>query len=154
MAETTNNPVFEINRLYAKDISFESPKAPAIFKQEIKFAVDVALDMKSNVLEGDFHEVTLNITVTAKEESNKEVAYIAEVKQAGIFTLKYFTEEQKKHILATVCANILFPYARETITNLINRGGFPQLYLAPVNFDALYAQQQQAQTSNASTTTH
>lgn len=152
MADATNNPIFEINRLYIKDLSFESPKAPAIFKQEIKFAVDVALDMKSAVLETDFHEVTLNITVTAKEEGSKEVAYIAEVKQSGVFTLKNFTDEQKKHILATVCANILFPYAREAISNLINRGGFPQLYLAPVNFDALYAQQQSQSSGNTATT--
>ena len=152
MAEATTNPVFEINRIYSKDLSFESPKAPAIFKQESKFSVDVTLDAKSAVLEGDFYEVTLAVTVTAKEDSNKEVAYIAEVKQSGIFTVKNFAEEQKKQILSSVCANILFPYARESITSLINRGGFPQLYLAPVNFDALYAQQQQ--TEKAGTTTH
>ncbi len=142
MTETTNNPVFEINRIYTKDLSFESPKAPVIFKQESKFSVDVSLDTKSAILETDFFEVTLAITVTAKDNTSKDVVYIAETKQAGIFTLKNFEDTQKKQILATVCANILFPYARETISNIINRGGFPQLYLAPVNFDALYAQQQ------------
>lgn len=151
----TPAPVFEINRLYTKDISFESPKAPAIFKQETKFSIDVTLDSKSTLLEGDFYEVTLSVTVTAKEEANKEVAYVAETKQSGIFTVKNFSDEQKKQILATVCANILFPYARETISNLINRGGFPQLYLAPVNFDALYAQQNaQAASSSESETKH
>jgi preprotein translocase subunit SecB len=155
MAETTINPVFEINRVYTKDLSFESPKAPAVFKQESKFAVDVTLDTKSAVLEGDFFEVTLAITVTAKENTNKEVVYIAETKQAGIFTLKDFNDEQKKQILATVCANILFPYARETLSNVIGRGGFPQLYLAPVNFDALYAQQNAPKTQDAAgVTTH
>lgn len=148
-------PVFEINRIYIKDLSFESPKAPAIFKQEIKFAVDVALDTKSTALDGDFFEVVLSITVTAKENNSKDVAYIAEAKQAGIFTLKNFSDDQKKQILATACTNILFPYARETISNLINRGGFPQLYLAPVNFDALYAQQNaQAAEKASDTTTH
>lgn len=142
-------PVFEINRIYTKDLSFESPKSPGIFKQESKFAVDVTLDAKSTALEGDFYEVTLSVTVTAKEDANKEVAYIAETKQAGIFTVKNFADDQKKQILATVCANILFPYARETISNIINRGGFPQLYLAPVNFDALYTQQQAQQTTQA-----
>lgn len=144
-------PVFEINRIYTKDLSFESPKAPAIFKQESKFAVDVTLDAKSALLEGDFYEVTLAVTVTAKEDANKETAYIAEVKQSGIFTVKNFADDQKKQILSSVCANILFPYARETISNLISRGGFPQLYLAPVNFDALYAQQQQAEKDKATT---
>lgn len=149
-------PVFEINRIYTKDLSFESPKSPAIFKQEVKFSVDVTLDAKSTVLEGDFYEVTLAVTVTAKDDVNKEVAYVAETKQGGIFTLKNFLEEQRKQILATVCANILFPYARETISNLISRGGFPQLYLAPVNFDALYAQQTTQQPAQVSTseTTH
>lgn len=148
-------PVFEINRIYTKDLSFESPKSPGIFKQESKFSVDVTLDAKSTLLDGDFYEVVLVVTVTAKEDANKEVAYVAETKQAGIFTVKNFADDQKKQILATVCANILFPYARETISNLINRGGFPQLYLAPVNFDALYAQQNaQAAESAAGTTTH
>lgn len=142
-------PVFEINRIYTKDLSFESPKSPGIFKQESKFSVDVTLDAKSAVLEGDFYEVTLSVTVTAKEEASKEVAYVAETKQAGIFTVKNFADDQKKQILATVCPNILFPYARETISNMINRGGFPQLYLAPVNFDALYAQQQAQQNAQA-----
>ena len=149
------NPTFEINRIYTKDLSFESPKSPGIFKQESKFSVDVTLDAKSTVLDGDFYEVTLSVTVTAKEDANKEVAYIAETKQAGIFTVKNFPDDQKKQILATVCANILFPYARETISNLINRGGFPQLYLAPVNFDALYAQQNaQVAAGSAGETTH
>ena len=155
MTEVNNNPIFEINRIYTKDLSFESPKAPAIFKQESKFSVDVSLDTKSMALEGDFFEVVLAITVTAKENTSKEVAYIAETKQAGVFTLKDFNEEQKKQILATVCANILFPYVRETISTLISRGGFPQLYLAPVNFDAIYAQQQEAQkTQDTNSTTH
>lgn len=153
MTDTTQHPIFEINRLYSKDLSFESPKAPGIFKQELKFLVDVALDTKSITLEADFYEVILHLTVTAKEEVTKEVTYIAEVRQAGIFTLKAFPEEQRKNILATVCPNILFPYAREAITNIIHRGGFPQLYLAPVNFDALYAQQQ-ASTANSVATTH
>jgi preprotein translocase subunit SecB len=146
MTETNNNPIFEINRIYTKDLSFESPKSPAIFKQEVKFSIDVTLDTKFNALEPDFFEVVLAITVTAKENESKEVAYISETKQAGIFTLKNFNEEQKNQILATVCPNILFPYARESISNSINKGGFPQLYLAPVNFDAIYNQQKTQKT--------
>ena len=110
-------PVFEINRIYTKDLSFESPKSPGIFKQESKFSVDVTLDAKSTVLEGDFYEVTLSVTVTAKEDANKEVAYIAETKQAGIFTVNRFPDDQREHLLRAYCANILFPYAREVITS-------------------------------------
>jgi preprotein translocase subunit SecB len=149
-------PVFEINRIYTKDLSFESPKSPGIFKQESKFSVDVTLDAKSTFLEENFYEVILAVTVTAKDDSNKEIAYVAETKQAGVFTVKNFADDQKKQILATVCANILFPYVRETISGLINRGGFPQLYLAPVNFDALFSQQnaQIAAENPVETTTH
>lgn len=154
MTDAVNNPIFEINRIYTKDLSFESPKTPAIFKQDSKFSVDVSLDTQSTALEGDFFEVILAVTVTAKENTSKEVAYIAETKQAGIFTLKNFTEEQKKQILASVCSNILFPYVRETISSIISRGGFPQLYLAPVNFDALYAQQQNAQKTQDANVAH
>ncbi|MCD8542884.1 MAG: protein-export chaperone SecB [Gammaproteobacteria bacterium] len=144
MTEINNNPIFEINRVYTQDLSFESPKAPAIFKQESKFSVDVTLDTRSSFLEAEFYDVVLSITVTAKDNTSKEVVYIAETKQAGIFTLKNFSEEQRKEVSSTLCANILFPYAREVLSNVITRGGFPPLYLAPVNFDALYAQQQKS----------
>lgn len=135
---------FEIHRIYIKDLSFESPQSPAIFKENTKFAVDVSVDSKAVKLDGDFHEVTLMITVTAKNDGAEDVAYIAEAKQAGIFTVSGFKDEERKQILNSACANILFPYVREAISDLVNRGGFPQLYLAPINFDALYQQQQEA----------
>ncbi|MFN3234557.1 MAG: protein-export chaperone SecB [Gammaproteobacteria bacterium] len=141
MAEQ-KQPVFEINRIYTKDISFESPKTPTIFKENHKFKVNVAIDNKVNKVEDDIHEVLLKITVTTNIEGKKEdVAYIAEVQQAGIFTLKEFTAEQITQITNATCPQLLFPYAREAISSLVNRGGFPPLYLTPINFEALYARQ-------------
>lgn len=134
-------PTFEIHRVYTKDVSFESPKTPEVFKGSHQYAVDVALDAKTNDLEGDFKEVTLTVRVTAKVKESDDVAYIAEVTEAGLFTVKDFSDEQRGHILNSACPNILFPYARESVSSLVNKGGFPALYLAPINFDALYAQQ-------------
>jgi len=141
MAE--QQPTFEIHRVYIKDASFESPLSPAIFKADTKFAVDVSVDSKSIKLDGDFYEVALTVTSTAKNEGDDDVAYIAEVKQAGIFTVAGFSDEDRKQVLNSACANILFPYVREAISDLVNRGGFPQLYLAPINFDSLFQQQQE-----------
>ena len=142
MAEQ-QQPKFEINRIYIKDISFESPKAPQVFLENNKFAVDVAVDTKSKHMDKDFYDVDLKVTVTAKKEGSEDVVYIAEACQSGVFTVVGFNDEQKKQVLNSACANILFPFVRESIANLVNRGGFPQLYLAPINFDALYMQQQE-----------
>lgn len=147
MSESSKR-VFEIHRIYAKDVSFESPKAPAVFKDKNRFAADVSLGTKSALLHDDFYEVVLTVTVTAKTEDATDVVYIAEVKQAGIFLISGFNEEETKPLLSSACPTILFPYAREAISDLVGRGAFPQLYLSPVNFDAIYAQQakeQQAQ---------
>lgn len=133
--------VFEIHRVYTKDVSFESPKAPAVFKEKNRFAADVSLGTKSTLLHDDFYEIVLTVTVTAKAEGESDVVYIAEVKQAGIFLIAGFNEADINPLLNSACPNILFPYAREAISDLVGRGGFPQLYLSPVNFDAIYAQQ-------------
>lgn len=147
MAE--QQPTFEIHRIYVKDLSFKSPLSPAIFKENTKFAVDVAVDSKSANLDGDFYEVALTITTTAKKDNSDDVAYVAEAKQAGIFTVAGFNDADRKQVLNSACANILFPYVREVISDLVSRGGFPQLYLAPINFDAMFQQQQQQEASNA-----
>lgn len=147
MSEPTKR-VFEIHRVYAKDISFESPKAPAVFKDKNRFTADVSLGTKSALLHDDFYEIVLTVTVTAKSEGTTDVVYIAEVKQAGIFLISGFSEAELTSLLNSAAPTILFPYAREAISDLVGRGGFPQLYLSPVNFDAIYAQQakeQQAQ---------
>jgi preprotein translocase subunit SecB len=127
---------FMIHRLFVKDISFESPDSPDTFKQEWKPVVDLAIDNNSRELEKDLYEATLKVTVTTKLKD--KVAFVAEVKQAGLFMIKNFTEEQKEELLGSFCPSTLFPYVREVISDVINRGGFPPLYLAPINFDAIY----------------
>ena len=144
-AQQTQNLEFMIQNIFVKDLSFESPNVPAIFTKPWKGDANVAINTSSQPLDDTHYEVVLSVTVTAK--SNDETAYVAEVKQAGVFTITHASKEQLGPLLGSYCPNILFPYARENIGSLINRGGFPELQLAPVNFDALYAQsiQQAAQ---------
>ena len=132
---------FAIQRIFTKDISFEAPNAPAIFRKEWRPEVKLDLDTRSNKLEDGVYEVILSLTVTTKV--GEETAFLCEVQQAGIFSApdgEGTPEGQLAHMLGSFCPNILFPYAREAISNLVNRATFPQLNLAPVNFDALFAQ--------------
>ncbi len=133
-----DGPMFTIQRIYVKDVSFETPHAPEIFREEWKPEVNVDLQTKTNRLEDTIYEVVLHLTVTVK--MGERVAFLVEVHEAGIFTLKGFAQDQLAHALGSMCPNILYPYARETISDIVIRGGFPQLLLAPVNFDALYLQ--------------
>src|ERR671918_559597 len=119
-----------IQKIYAKDISFEAPNSPQVFLGEWKPQVDV-------------QEVVLTVTITVQSES--KTSYLVEVQQAGIFSITGFPPQHLAAVLATLCPNILFPYAREAVSDLVTRGGFPQLLLAPVNFDTLYAQELQHQ---------
>lgn len=134
-------PQFAIQRIYCKDISFETPNSPAVFMQEWKPEIKQDIHTKTAKLEDDAYEVTLSITVTAK--LGESTAFLCEVQQAGIFSIGEMPEAQRAHMLGAFCPNILFPYARETISNLINRGTFPAFNLAPVNFDAIFAQYMQ-----------
>lgn len=129
---------FSIQKIYTKDMSFETPNSPQIFTENWEPSVDFNLGSHVEPLEKDFYEITLTLTITAKHK--ELVAYLVEVNQAGIFSLAGFTEQEMGPMVGSFCPNILFPYAREAVSDLIIRGGFPQLLLAPVNFDALYAQ--------------
>ncbi len=158
-AQTEAQPQFAIQRVYTKDISFETPNSPAIFQKEWKPEVKLDLDTRSNKLAEDTYEVILSLTVTVKVED--QTAFLAEVQQAGIFTIGNMPEPQLAHMIGAFCPNTLFPYAREAVSSLVNRGSFPQLNLAPVNFDALFASyvqqraaEQQAAEAPASTETH
>lgn len=131
-------PQFSIQRIYVKDVSFETPNSPAIFTKEWKPDVKLDLDNRSQKIEEGVYEVTLSVTVTATVED--QTAFLCEVQQAGIFVIGNVEEAQLAHMLGAFCPNTLFPYARETVSNLVNRGTFPALNLAPVNFDALFAQ--------------
>jgi preprotein translocase subunit SecB len=128
---------FAIQRIYTKDISFETPNSPEMFKREWKPEVQLDLDTRSTKIDEDLYEIVLAVTVTAK--IGEETAFLCEVQQAGIFTIGDMPEQNKAHMMGAFCPNTLFPYARETISNLVNRGTFPALNLAPVNFDAIFA---------------
>lgn len=138
-----NNPQFEIQRIYTKDLSYEAPNTPHTFVEDWKPEVQLNLETKSNRIQDNVHEVILS--VTASVNSNKKTAFVIEVQQAGIFVIQGFDNEQQQHMLGSFCPTILFPYAREEISNVVMRGGFPQLILAPVNFDMLYTQHMEQQ---------
>jgi len=140
-------PAFNIQRIFTKDVSFETPNSPAIFQKEWTPEVKLDLDTRSNKLADDTYEVILSLTVTA--QLGEEVAFLAEVQQAGIFSIVGLDENQMAHSIGSYCPNILFPYAREVISSLVSRGTFPQLNLAPVNFDALFAQYVQSRQGDA-----
>ena len=150
---------FAMQRIYTKDLSFESPSTPDVFKKQWQPKVNVDLNTKSDKLDeqGNF-EVVLSVTITAKVD--EDTAFLVEVQQAGIFLVTGFDGEDLRRILGTAAPNILFPYARETIDSLCVKGGFPPVMLAPVNFDALYqqalaqAQAQQAQAGGEAEATH
>src|SRR5258708_11293339 len=136
-------PQFEIQRIYIKDISYEAPNTPHTFVEDWKPEVQLNLETKSNRIQDNVHEVILS--VTASVNSNKKTAFVIEVHQSGIFVVTGFASDQLRHMLGSFCPNILFPYAREVISDVVMRGGFPQLILAPVNFDMLYAQHMEEQ---------
>jgi len=129
---------FNIQRVYVKDISFECPNSPEIFKKEWAPEVSMDIDTQAQKLDEGIYEVTLSLTATAKIK--EDVAFLCEVKQAGIFAISELEGTQLAHCLNAFCPNILFPYAREAVSSLVTRGTFPQLNLAPVNFDALFQQ--------------
>ena len=134
-----SQPKFAIQRVYVKDISFESPGAPETFRVQGKPSVNLDLNTKNQSLGEGLWEVNLTLTLTAKSEDEKTL-YLAEVQQAGIFEISGLQPEMIEQTLASLCPSILFPYARENIDGLIVKGTFPPLMLAPVNFDALYEQ--------------
>jgi preprotein translocase subunit SecB len=138
---------FGLQRIYTKDISFETPNSPDIFKQEWKPESSVNLSSEVNKLADDIFEVVLTITLTTK--IGDKTAYLAEVQQGGIFFIRGFPEPDMGPMLGAYCPNALFPYAREVISDLVTKGSFPQMLLTHVNFDALYAQHQQKQAAKA-----
>jgi len=140
-AQSSEEAQFMIQRIYVKDLSYETPNTPAVFQQQWEPELNLDLNTTSTQLENGVFEVVL--TVTATVANKKTTAFLVEVKQAGIFTIQGAETNQLDHLLNSFCPSILFPYAREAITSQVIRGSFPQLVLAPINFDALYMQQLQ-----------
>ena len=141
-------PVFGIEKIYVKDMSLEIPHAPEVFLSGEQPEVDIQLHNEGTAVGEGLYQVVLTVTVTAK--SGDKTMFLVEVAQAGIFQVRNVPAADIEPILATACPNILFPYARETVSDVVARGGFPPVYLAPVNFDAIYMQRvQQAQAEAA-----
>lgn len=138
-AQNATTGQLAIQKIYLKDLSFEAPNSPRVFTEQLSPQADVQFANAANALDAENHEVVL--TVTVKVQQDERVIYLVEVQQAGIFTVRGFPEEHLPAILATACPNTLFPFAREAICDAVVKGGFPQLLLAPVNFEVLYAQE-------------
>ena len=132
---------FEIQKVYVKNISLETPNSPQVFREQWKPSVHMDIANSADDLGDSLYEVTLSVTATVSHED--KTIYLVEVQQAGIFLMADFPREIIGRMVATVCPNILFPFVREMVSDLVVRAGFPQLLLAPVNFDALYLQHQQ-----------
>ena len=142
-----------IQKLYMKDASFEAPNTPQVYSEEWKPKIDLNLQTKNTVVGEDLCEVVLSVTAEAK--LGDKTAFIVEVHQAGVFLIKGFNEDENKQLVGAYCPNLLFAFAREAVTDLVGKGGFPGFLLQPVNFEALYVQQMaemaKAKTESAAT---
>ena len=141
MTEPQQQPTFGIEKIYVKDLSLEIPHAPQVFLSNDQPQVDVQLHNESAGIGDGLYQVVLTITVTAK--AGDKTMFLVETAQAGIFQIRNVPEADVEPLLSTACPNILFPYVRETVSDVISRAGFPPVYLAPVNFDAIYLQRLQ-----------
>lgn len=135
---------FIIQRIYVKDSSFEAPNTPEIFRAEYKPGIQFNMTTKTNNIEDSMYEVVLTMTAEVKNSDDK-VLFIAEVQQAGIFRIEGLEGDSLTQVLHITCPNILFPYGRENIDNLANKGSFPALMVAPVNFESAYLQAREQQ---------
>lgn len=137
-AQGGNGQQFAVQRIYVKDVSFEAPMGVDAFGQPWKPKVNQEINSKNKKVADDQYEVVLSLTITVKLE--EQVAFLVEIQQAGVFAIKGLDDRQLTQVLNTMCLQILFPYARETVDSLVIKGSFPPLMLPPVNFDALFAQ--------------
>lgn len=136
--ETPQVPIFSIEKVYVKDASVEIPHAPEIFLERDNPQIEVQLHSEGNNIDEGLYHVVLTVTVTAK--IGEKTMFLVEAGQAGIFQIRYVPETELDPIMSVACPNILFPYARETISDLVTRAGFPPVLLSPVNFEAIYQQ--------------
>jgi preprotein translocase subunit SecB len=143
MSEQVNQqevqPVFSIEKIYVKDLSLEVPHAPQVFLEQNTPEIDIQLASAATPLEDGYYECSLTVTVTAKLP--EKTMFLVEVAQAGIFQIRNVPADDLDPILGVACPNILFPYARESVSDIVNRAGFPPVLLSPINFEALYMQQ-------------
>ncbi len=156
MTEATSAiaPVFNIEKLFVKDLSLEIPNAPAIFLERESPQIDMQLQTQAATVEDGVYEVVVTATVTAKLAEKNKVLFLIEAKQAGIFQVRNIPQEEMETVLAVVCPNILYPYLREVVSDLSVRGGFAPVVLNPINFESIYMQQKQQQEQAAETVKH
>ena len=138
-----------LQKIYVKDLSFESPKAPMVFTQNVSPQTQLNVRSSAQQVAPDTQEVTLTITVEAKDKDS--TLFLAEVAQSGIFVIQGYTAEEQQILIGSFCPNTLYPFAREAIAELVAKGGFPQLLLQPLNFDAIFAQALQERSARGNT---
>lgn len=149
-SEAVQQPFFNIEKLYVKDLSLEIPHAPAVFLEREMPQIDLQINSQAETLDAEVYEVALTATVTAKLKD--KVLFLIEVKQAGIFRIRHVPATELDGVLGAACPNMLFPYLREVVSDISVRGGFTPVLLSPINFEGLYLQQKQQ--SAAAQTTH
>ncbi|QXL83137.1 protein-export chaperone SecB [Comamonas sp. NLF-1-9] len=142
MADEQANPVFQIQRMYLKDVSLEQPNSPAILLEQQQPSVDIQLGVGAETVVDGIYEVTVTATVHAKHED--KTVFLVEVKQAGIFEIRNVPQEQMDNVVRVICPQIIYPYARANVADVVTRAGFPPVHLAEINFQAMYDQQQAA----------
>lgn len=140
-AAAEGGPRFQLQKIYVKDVSFEVPGAPDVFREEGAAEIKLNLSQNVNTVQDNIYEVVLTVTVTAT--TGDKTAYLAEVQQAGLFGIAGLEPPQQQAVLNTLCPHTLFPHASKTITSLVADGGFPPLVLQPINFDQVYQQRLQ-----------
>ena len=143
---------FNVEKLYVKDLSVEVPNAPGVFLEQAQPQIEVQLNTQSNPLAADAYETRITVTITAKVED--KTLFLVECTQAGIFRIQGVPQDQMPMVLGIGCPNIVFPYLRETVSDVVIRAGFPPLLLNPVNFESMFMQQQTQQQQGAPGTTH
>ena len=147
MAEQDQSPVFQIQRIYLKDLSLEQPNSPQVLLDQTQPQVDIQLGMAAEAVSAGLFEVTVTATVTTKV--GEKVLFLVEAKQAGIFEIRNVPADQQQGILGVVCPQMLYPYLRAIVSDVCTRAGFPPILLAEVNFQAMFEAQQQAQLAQA-----
>ena len=148
MSEQNTQPVFSIEKLYVKDLSVEVPGAPQIFLERENPQINVQLSTAGRAIEDGVYEITLTVTVDAKISEDRTL-FLIEVAQAGIFQIRNVPQDDLEPVMMIGCPNILFPYAREAVSDAVTRAGFQPVLLAPVNFETLYQSQRQQAAARA-----
>ena len=144
-AAAAQQPLFNVEKLYVKDLSLEVPHAPAIFLERESPQIDLQMHSQASTIEDGVFEVVITVTVTAKLLEKDKILFLIEAKQAGIFRIQNLPQEELDSVLGVVCPNILFPYLREVVSNASVRAGFSPVLLSPINFYLLYQQKMQQQ---------